>query len=250
MIKLLECINESFCEDNPLGARILSNFNSYGVEYQFCMCWQQIDNNNKMLSLILKLDDSITVHSIENLECEAIEELKEFINVVGCSNVLLPLELAEKMYDKNDILEKSVMKFDTVLDCSNKKSLKEVDLFDLYELISVCHKIEATKESRDFFVTDISHKIRHGQADVYAVENEGRYVSCALALAITKTDVLLGGVSTYIEHRKKGYAKTCIYELIKKYQDKNMFILCKEDKIKFYEKLGFKKIGNVAEVSF
>lgn len=252
MIRLVSQIEDKFtkfCENNALGVKINSSLKAYGINQNFAMFWEQTDENDDIISVISKVDNCVTVLGYE-LDVKSCDELKEFVNVIGYNVLCLPENLAMKMFDESKIHTKSVMKYFGAKTHQAQSKIKEIDLFDLYKLIFTCHNLDKTKEKRDMFVTDLSHRIRHKFADAYAVVQKDKYVSCAVALSITETDVLLGGVATYSEYRKNGYAKKCIYELIRRNSNRNIFIFCEDDKIEFYNKLEFRKISNMVEVKF
>lgn len=252
MIKLVSEYNSNidcFCKGDALGARILSTLKAYGTNHDFALFWMQVNEDDKIVSIISKIDNSITALCKDIDNQVIIDELKEFINVIGYDSASASENLSNQLFNNKNKTVKAVMQFNENLIFDKQVELTDIDLFDIYKLISTCHKLKVTKDSRDMFVADLSHKIRHGYADCYAVKKDDRYVSCALALAQTEKDVLLGGVATYDEHRKQGLARICIYELVRRNSEKNIFIFCKEDKVEFYKKLGFVRISNTAEVN-
>lgn len=251
MIKLISKLTqeyEKFCEGDALGARIISLLYAYGTQHCFALFWEQRDADLNLTAMISSIDNSVTV-----FEKDAnAEEIKEFLNCIGFESVSTTPKLANQIFSNCNINIRTIMKYNNSKLIKKSKDVddfcKSIDLKQIYDIINFCHNIPASKNSFEFWFTDMSHRIRHGYADAVATQSGGKTVSCALALVSTKTDVLLGGVATLDDYRNRGLAKQCIYELIKRNKDKNIFIFCKEDKIDFYTKLGFEKYSLIAEV--
>ncbi|MEG0898539.1 MAG: GNAT family N-acetyltransferase [Oscillospiraceae bacterium] len=252
MISLIsDLINEYdiFCSGDALGTRIMSLLYSYGAKKPFALFWEQRDKNQVLTALISKIDNSITVHSKNADE----DELKEFINAIGFESLSATPEFVDFIGFDCKVIIKTIMKYK---DSHIFKSVKDgekgsinIDLNKIYDIIIVCNNINSTKEHYEAWITDISHRIRHGYADAVTAQVDDKIVSCALVLASTESDALIGGVATLEEYRNLGLAQKCIYELISRNINKNIFIFCKEDKICFYNKLGFEKYANTAEVN-
>ncbi|NCC86248.1 MAG: N-acetyltransferase [Clostridia bacterium] len=253
MIKLVSKYTEEyekFCEGDALGARIISLLDAYCTQHNFVLFWEQRDDNLNLTAMILSIDNSVTV-----FEKDAnAEEIKEFLTCIGFDSISTTPELANQICTNCNMNIRTIMKYNnskiskSLKDKNVDDFCKSIDLKQIYDIINFCHNTPATKHGFEVWFTDMSHRIRHGYADAVATQSGDKTVSCALALASTKTDVLLGGVATLDDYRNRGLAKQCIYELIKRNKDKNIFIFCKEDKIDFYTKLGFDKYSLTAEV--
>jgi len=239
---------EKFCKGDALGARIISQLDAYGTQHGFALFWEQRDDNCNLTAMISSIDNSVTILGKDSNA----EEIKEFINFIGYGSISTTPQLAKQICSDCNINIRTIMKFNNA---SFSKSIKDVDdlcenidLKQIYDIISFCHNTPRTKHGFEVWFTDMSHRIRHGYADAVAAQVGDKIASCALALASTHTDVLLGGVATLDDYRNRGLAKKCIYELIKRNKGKNIFIFCKDDKIDFYTKLGFEKYSLTAEV--
>lgn len=245
---------EQFCRSDALGTRIMSQLFSYGTNLSFAMFWEQRNSSKELTAMISKIDGAVTIHS-KDIDENNTSEIKEFINVIGYSSISSSKELLEMICSDCEISVRTIMKYNAdstnaISNSIDKNNLcGDINLFKIYDVITVCHNIQNTKDSYQSWIADMSHRIRHGYADAVCAQVNGQVVACALALAKTKCDVLLGGVATLNEFRNKGLARQCIDELIDKNSGKNIFIFCKQDKIEFYKKLGFEKYSNTAEVN-
>ena len=54
------------------------------------------------------------------------------------------------------------------------------------------------------WLPDVSHRVRHGAARVWALREEDGYSACAMAVAQTGREALLGGVAVLPDKRCKG----------------------------------------------
>ncbi len=241
---------EIFCKGNPLGARIVSQLDAYGAQHAFALFWEQRDDKGTLTSVISKFGGSVTVHE-KNAD---VEELGEFLKVIEINNISLSHSLAKKIYDECKINCKTIMKYKYASITRSEHNFgdfsNEVDLKQVYDIISICHGNPKNMRNFEGWITDLSHRIRHGYSDAVAVQKDGKIVSCAIALATTGTDILVGGIATLDKYRKRGFAKNCIYEIIRRNEGKNIFLFCEDDKIGFYKKIGFEEHGLTAEVYF
>ncbi len=81
------------------------------------------------------------------------------------------------------------------------------------------------------------------QADIRAIAlsiaGKAQYVSTAGIYALDDNNAYITAVETKEEHRGCGYASTLISVLTKAHKQKDFYLLCKPNKHKFYERLGF-----------
>ncbi len=241
---------ENFCKGDALGARIASQLDAYGGRHAFALFWEQRDDDGRLTSIISKFGSSVTI-----LEKGAdAEELEQFLRFIEFNTISAPYSFANKIYNECNIDIRTIMKYNsTNIDRAQHQVddfCKDIDLKQIYDIILICHGNPKNMRNFEGWITDLSHRIRHGYSDAVALQVDGKIVSCAIALASTNTDVLIGGIATLDNYRNRGLAKKCIYELIRRNESKNIFLFCKNDKINFYTKLGFEKQGLIAEVTF
>ena len=99
------------------------------------------------------------------------------------------------------------------------------------------------------FLTDFSHRVRHGTAHSVLLNAEGSPASTAAALVVTEEDVFLGAIATLPEARGHRYAASCIRALCDRFPEQRIFLMCRPEKQAFYEHLGFEKIDDYLEVA-
>lgn len=65
----------------------------------------------------------------------------------------------------------------------------------------------------DVWYADVHHRYRRGRFHAVAVECEGECLSTAMTVAEGEQAVLLGGVATRMDARRRGYATRCVSQL-------------------------------------
>lgn len=100
-------------------------------------------------------------------------------------------------------------------------------------------------DSFDSWFADFSHRVNDGFACGVAATD---YRSCAVAPCIYGDSGIIAGVYTESQYRGQGLAQKCIKTLLRTLNAKgikNIYLWCNEDKVKFYEKSGFRVIGSL-----
>ena len=109
----------------------------------------------------------------------------------------------------------------------------------LYQLLS------EGKEGFDSWFADFSRRVNDGFALGVCSSD---YVSCAIVPCVYENCGIIAGVYTAPQYRGQGLAQRCIKGLLGTLNAKgikNVYLWCNEDKVKFYEKSGFRLIGNL-----
>lgn len=237
MIKFIEELTDEkldtiirFAESDCLGVRSLGPILAYGTKYDFLRIWLGENSNGKVTALITKFYGAVTAVASEDAD---IEELDEFLEVIGYSGLCLNYRSGDKY----------VMKLEKGKDCI-AKTLNTCNLIvnsnyrDFYGIISECHK-DYSLDSFDEWFVDISHRVRHKTADTFMLSVDDKFVSTVAALSVTEKSVFITAVSTLPNYRGKHYAHSLIKAVCEKYSDKSIYLFCVEDKVPFYEKAGF-----------
>lgn len=254
MIRLLEKFDTdqreelvSFCARGLLGVKAIGPLLSYGTEYRFVQSWEQRDEDGHLLSFLSSFYGDLVVYSKDSLPDSALEELKEFLNVISWNTLTAVPELTGQPRTG------CLMKYEKGADCTAIPTTAPVaivqnqDFKALYDLLAVNNPGYFPADYPDWLV-DFSHRVRHGTASSILLKQGDKYVSTAAALVITEPAVFLGAISTNPDCRGKHFAHTCIQYYAETYADRTVYLMCMPEKQAFYEKAGMKKTGEFSVV--
>lgn len=93
-----------------------------------------------------------------------------------------------------------------------------------------------------------SRKVNNSFAYGVYAEEDGAYVSCAIAPYASEKTAVIAGVYTDEAYRGKGYATQCVKALLNKLKNNgvdNTYLWCEHKNINFYKNIGFEMCGEV-----
>ena len=95
--------------------------------------------------------------------------------------------------------------------------------------------------SYDLWLTDTSHKIRHGLSQCFMLGN----FTTATIQYICDNTALVGHVATIPEERGRFHARKLLYWLGEKLNKEgvNVRLFARSHRVSYYEEIGFKEIG-------
>ncbi len=205
--------------------KIRALFDAYGAKYDFCRFYRQDDG------YISVLDGSIVICTGEGCDYS---ELADFLRIQGFSDVFCSETAGKKLanaldrtYELVDLMKfsggTSYFDFDT-----------DVPLSDVFEIIREGFDIEFEP-----WYLDMSHRVRHGVTRCCTLNNKA-------ALVIQhdiNSEALLSQVATLKAHRGEGYAKKLVTSVAASLAPSEVFIVCEDALVSFYEKCGFEVVG-------
>lgn len=237
----------AFCERSVYGMKALGPYLSYGLDYDFVRCYEQVREDGERIAFLTKCYGTVSVACVpESVTEEEIEELRAFLSVLQYSVLAAPEEITgEQPTACIMCLPRGVLCKATPASLLTALHENE-NLKEFYQLLTVNNPGYFAENFDDWYV-DFSHRIRHGTAHSVLLEYGGSYSATAAALIVSEHAVFLGAISTNREVRGKHFAWTCIRALTDRYGDKRIYLLCKPDKQAFYEYAGMVKIGTYSE---
>ena len=240
----------AFCRDSVFGLKAIGPVLSYGLSYDFISAWEQRDEYGNLTAFLSKYEGTVCVHASAAADRE---ELLSFLRMVGFSAAVGPVDLFSDFGREEDV--GSVMELDLGADFLGTPSTAAGLSLHWDTDYSVFYKLLLTGNpgylSDDYpaFLTDLSHRVRHGTAHTVLLYENGQAVSAAAALVETSSAVLLGAVATLPEARGSHYASTLLKALCDRYPDRRIFLMCRPDKVPFYQKLGMRETNHFLEIS-
>lgn len=244
MLRLLESKTKLPFPVNPMAIEIEALIKTYGFNTSFVMFWiQELDG--KITAAVSKVDSHVTVAAENNFDSQ---ELNEFLNVIGFSSLLGEKWVLEDLGFK--ISEKGIiMKYSPLVASDGNIELltfdREPPYRKIYNLLKEPESFGESIPSYEDWLCDLSARVRNNCARVLFREREDKCISCGMFTFESDSGAVIGAVATHIDFRSKGYASDIVKELCiaAQKEKKDVFLMCKEDKISFYKKLEFKITG-------
>ncbi len=206
--------------------KINALYQAYGTKYDFCRFYRQ---GNCVLS---SLDGSFVICDDGSAD---IEELADFLRMNGFAEIFcsecIGKALAELLH--TDYSSVNVMRFDgTAADslCFDDTH----SLSDVYSIISEGFDIEFEP-----WYLDMSHRVRHGVSRCCTLEDKA-------ALVIQHDingEALISQVSCRKACRGQGIAAKLVKAVAATLQPSDVYVICEDELIAFYEKCGFSIVG-------
>ncbi|MDE6659395.1 MAG: GNAT family N-acetyltransferase [Eubacterium sp.] len=210
----------------------MSLLNAYGCKYPFVRFYRQIDESQHIVSIISYLDNDVTVSFSDSAN---LDELAEFIRVIGFSTVLCD----ERLSVSDDYESGVVMKSNKSIEISMPYiTIDEYPpLFDLYNFI------DYGESNFEAWYVDINHRIRHNAAKAVTLNVNDEIISSAIFSSIYKNNAILTGVQTKPEFRKMGYGSALVSSMCCDFGGTVYLMRENGRNESFYKKLGFENIG-------
>ena len=245
MIRLCEgcpLLGENSGDINAQKAACL--YGLYGSDTSLFLCWYQIISG-KVTAVLFTFGGTLTVSCTAGAESG---EIFDFAKFLGYTEFYCTGACARILGVKPQT-ERKIMRFSggQVPVKNNFNSFATLD--EIYALLKNGADGEIDLPPREYFYTDISHRMRHGAARV-------KYCSGAIALTSVenKNFALIGAVCTAPRERGKGLGRAVLSALISELAGENrkVFTVAGKGTTEFYKKCGFTetdtyclvKIGN------
>lgn len=241
---------KNFCECGAVGMKAIGPILSYGVGFDFSRLWIQTADESgggcKLTAVITDFYGNLAVFASDDADREELVTFKHVMKPLGfISNIPIESEpcgaVMRLLPGESCIAEPSKYEHSVVSSTEEGRFDRETFL-EYHDLLMKRNKTAAVSDFDEFYV-DVSHRMRHKTAEYTLLQAEDIYVSTAAALVISDKSVFMGAIATREEYTGKGYAKTLIKYICEKYRDKTIYLMCKYDKVAFYEKAGLSKIG-------
>ncbi len=216
----------SFCEGRVLGAVLNTRLLVYGADDKNVMFWYaRVSGGYAAASLF----NGVFTADYDSPEFE--EEAEAFGSFLGARATITP-----EYFARNGL---------AVMRCENPSLHAEAEDISperLKEVHNVLYEDELSSElSYASWLTDISHKLRHGLIRGKCVEADGRIASVALTSGETGSSAVLSGVATLSGYRGRGYASGAAGALSRELTEngKRVYVIVRPELTGFYERIGF-----------
>ncbi|MCL2085999.1 MAG: GNAT family N-acetyltransferase [Oscillospiraceae bacterium] len=206
---------------------------AYGFSQNFCAFYQQADS-----LLLSRLDGDFVIKVLE--EDYDVQELALFLKAHNAKNLFLPPKLLQEL---ELFIENAQLRYCGILEYEGKHIPQKIsdspDLTAVFDILKQDFNIEYSS-----WLTDVSHRVRHGISTVYLYNN----ASTVTALYDADSHVFLTQVGTAPQERGRGLAAAMLKEVAGRYKKsgKTVSLVSRYSLMPFYEKVGFKKVGTAA----
>lgn len=106
---------------------------------------------------------------------------------------------------------------------------------------------DGTGVRADDFASDACARRNRAMAEIWALTQNGQYVSTAGIYAITPWEAYLAAVATHQDYQRRGAAGYLVQNLAKKYASRPVRLLCAANNVPFYTRCGFTPVGKVRQ---
>ncbi len=243
MIKFLSEIDENIFNrltNNHYSRKIKSNFLAYGVKYEFSrffiICEDGID-----FGLINLFNSSMTVSTFSNfiLNENFVNDLVTFINMNLPDTIEIDKSIAIKIKQQLECDYKATDRMDFKFcehDFHTSMTVNEVPQLDkVFNVVSQC--FPSLKNSYQSWITDTSHRIRHGLSQIFMI---GDFTTAYIHYIIDGCAVV-GQVATLPESRGHHHARELLYYIGDKLSQNNIevHLFARSHRVSYYKEIGF-----------
>lgn len=254
MLKLLEMEIKLPFSVSPMSVAFEALVKTYGFDTPFALFWVQL-LEGRITAAVSKVDSHVTVAAGEGFDPQ---EMREFLKVIGFSSLLGEKRVLEdlgfKIYEKGIIMKYNpagISGEEGNFESCNFELCQEPPYREIYDLLRSPEAFGESIPPYEHWLCDISARVRKNCARVLFSEMDGKCVSCGMLTFESDDGAIIGAVATEESFRKKGYGSGIVKGLCRRAERdrKTAVLMCREDKVSFYEKLGFKITGEFSLVS-
>lgn len=228
---MIKCIN--FPEEPALpekgveAQKIRALLRAYGTQYDFCRFYTSCHIT------LCDLNGGFVI--CENGECD-VEELAEFLSFNGFSDIFCSNDLGGRLKELLSCGSQTVnlMRFREKIPNSTETDVnKTPPLEDVYKILSTAFEIDFEP-----WYVDMSHRIRHGVSGARVLDRSALIIQHNI-----NGEALLSQIATTPERRGQGVASKLILSTCVELATSEIYIICEDKLLPFYEKIGFEKIA-------
>lgn len=230
MITQISDKNQLIFPDNYYGNKLSSLLNAYGTNYDFCRFYKSDDG-------FIGILNSAMVYTGELIS--DIEEFETFVGLISPSEIEMPFSVGNVIeicgYNK---IPRVMFEFSDGDYPENMNVNENPKLDEVFEIVKDGFGLE---KYHDLWLTDTSHRIRHGVSRIYLWEK-----TTATCYFVNNNTAFFGQIATAESERGKGNARKLLYWIYNKMkcEGKRATLFAQPHRTGFYREIGFKEIYN------
>ena len=234
----------SSLEEGHCSRRIKSHYFAYGTGYDFARLFT-VKKGGCELGLISVFNSAMTVSNFEDkgFDDEDIEELAQFVFLNKPESVEISPEYADKMERYLKGCYFSITRNELCYAHMGCEALACVDenprLETAFNILS--EAFEELKGSEGLWITEASHRIRHGISRFFTLEN----AAAAMVVYAIDGTAFVEYVGTRAKLRNRHFAERLLRFIGEKYTAAGFEVrlFACDELVEFYERIGFERIG-------
>lgn len=199
---------------------------AYGYNMPFLNFYEWHDGNN--CGVICKFYSAVTVW----LNCEKSKEVQEFIEFLGYGQLLCNVPIFKNTYSVFAKSQNNISR-------PPSRNYTADDYKKVYDIFANSNSEDVTLGDFDDFYVDISYRVRHFAADIFASERS------AGILLYDGKNALLNGIAVKPEYRGRGESGKVLGFFEENAYFDNIYVMCRKELDAYYLKQGFKFIKDV-----
>lgn len=209
--------------DDYYSRKIRAHYKAYGTDYDF-MKFYKIGEN----AVLSKFNSGVVISSGGNFD---MNELMFFLETLCPSEIETDSEIFIPHYEK---VKRTLFSFPDVSLDEEIEVDNNPKLDDVFSVLKTGFDIEDVYSE---WLTDTSHRIRHGVSKVYLYGK-----TTATMQFCDENNAFFGMIATHPSDRGKGKARKLLYHLKNEYK-RECTLFAKDERVSFYEGAGFIKKG-------
>ncbi len=224
-----------YCKGGALGCRIAAAAIAYGTKRSFAPFWFMYDDSDKIIGVISKLDDGMTMYTKESYDYEGVDTFVSMMN--DTTRFTRPVRPGEAATGLIMCLSKPVNNFEAGANVQINPNIE-----DLYSVMEICDASGFEIPTFEGFYGDMLYRTKSGSV-ISAIVRDGEDAVACVAAHLSADSALLTICACAPEHRGKGYASYAIKSILSKLGNRKVYTLCFMGLEEFYGKLGFETVG-------
>lgn len=244
-------VNALLTEKMEVNFFIIARIETYGYDDDFQEAWGAFNKNNQLIGLMLRTAKRYTVYANDVFPAR---EFAEIVNHDPQANMLFGLkEQVEHMapflnqtFQSQEKLYYAICRTQTVKTEDKVDQVREIKQSEVGQLINFFQQITEFNDTH----TDLAAKqrdMRNGHSRSYVFEKNNKLISTASTSFETNDSAMITAVATHPQHTRKGYATTCLSQLLTDVlADEKVPYLLYDNRLAggVYQALGFELVGD------
>lgn len=242
-------------DGDAFGCRVLSLYAAYGSGCAFAQCW--LGQGGGARYALARLDSTLTLAMPPHgsLPAAAVEELLDFLRVVGARTLVCPTACAQALRLPVQARE-LVMRLDARPALPVPAGLRYTDsraqpqglsLRQMHALLRECAGPDFAPPVFAPFYLDMSHRCRHGAALAAGFADAAGRLAACVAAALSPRAALLFAGAVRPGCRGQELLARLLSRVLPDCAGRAVYVFCGAHLRPYYERMGFVKVGEVAQ---